>query len=426
MYPNEPYKDASIKKLISDFNKLIERFAVQKELEEDKVNYSLTLLKQFRKNRLEDKFEKLYKEIELLNEDDRSEVDLYYENRMRLLCERFELQFHKSIKEKKDIFQKKSDMLDLEFAMKKIYLYEAMISIQLINREVKYDYSFMKEINDYIAINKKNIIRNEPELYRNYLQLKIYSDDDRKNLLDELEDFIYKHYDEKKILRPLIDLSNMFTYFALKYNHLHKPYVNKNFEIYKYIHETNLLNKLENISHVNFWKAVQAGLNAKEYEWVKTFIDTYKNRIEPEFRDVLKNYSYGKLFYELKDYNKSLFYLSLINFKDYYIYTNAKKMLIRVEYELGNIENVITQIENIQKFYASHTEIADNYKINTLNYITIINELAKLRLKSYKPAQKIDMAFKKNKLMKNLEKTKDNIVYYKWLCEKINELTKLK
>jgi hypothetical protein len=149
------------------------------------------------------------------------------------------------------------------------------------------------------------------------------------------------------------------------------------------------------------------------------FIDIYKNKIEPEFREDVKNYSYGKLYYELKDYTKSLFYLSLVDFKDYYIYTNVKKMLLRVEYELGNNENVISQIENIQKFYNSHTEITDAYKINTLNYIMILNELAKLQLSS---RNKTDKMFKKNKLFKNLEKYKNNIVYYNWLLKKISEV----
>jgi hypothetical protein len=235
MYPNQPFKDTSIRKLISDFNKVIERFAIQKELEEDRVDYNLKLLKQFRKNRQKDKFDRLYKETELLNEEDHSEVDQYYENRMRLLCERFELLFHKSIKEKKDIFQKKSDMLDLEFIMKKIYLYEAMVSIQGINKEVSYNYTFLNEIDAYINSNKADIIKNEPELYRNYLQLKVSTEKDNLRLLNELEKFTYSAYSQNGILRPLIDLSNIFTHFQLNLKNQNNLYTRKNFEIYRYI-----------------------------------------------------------------------------------------------------------------------------------------------------------------------------------------------
>lgn len=417
MYPGEPFKDSSIRKLISDFNKLIEKFAIQKELEADKVDYNLKLLKQLRKNRVEDKFDRLYKGIDLLNEEDRSEVDQYYENRMRLLCERFELMFHKSIKEKKDIFQKKSDMLDLEFVMKKIYLFEAMTSIRGVNKNISYHFTFFNEVDKYINSNKDFIMENEPELYRNYLQLRIQLTLD-KNLLGELENIVYSKYAQKNILRPLIDLSNIYTYVGLRTPGLRSVYSRKNFEIYKYIEKNKLLSKFY-INHINFVRAIQSGLSAKEFEWTKTFIDNYKNKIKPEFRDDVKNYSYGKLYYELKNYEKSLFYLTLVNFKDYYIYTNAKKMLLRTEYELGNNENVISQIESIQKFYNSHTEITDAYKIDTLNYILILNELAKLQLNS---RNKSDKSFKKNKLLKNLEKNKNNIVYYNWLLEKITKL----
>lgn len=419
MYPGEPYKDASIKKLISDFNRLIERFAVQKELEEDKVNYNLNLLKQFRKNRLEDKFEKLYKDIELLNEDDRSEVDLYYENRVRLLCERFELLYHKSIKEKKDIFQKKSDMLDLEFAMKKIYLYEAMVSIETVDKKAKYNYTFLKEIDDYINLNKANIIKAEPELYRNYLQLRITTEKNNFELLKELERFTYSAYSKEKMLTPLIDLSNMFTYAGLNSAELHSHYVHKNFQIYKYIDENNFLNNVKLIKHIDFAKAIQSGLAANEFEWTKNFIDKYKNKIELEFRNDMKNYSYGRVYYELKDYNKSLFHLALVNFKDYYLYTNSKKMLIRVEYESGNYERVLSEVENIQKFYNSHIEIPGIYKIDTLNYILIMGELCRYYLKNKSESER---SFKKSKLLKKLEKNKNYIVYYNWLLEKINEL----
>lgn len=419
MYPNETYKDASIKKLISDFNKLIERFAVQRELEEDKIDYRLKFLKQLRKNHIEDKFDKLHKEAELLSEDDRSEVDIYYENRVRILNEKFELLFHKSIKEKKDIFQKKSDLLDLEFMTKKIYLYEAMVSIENINKQINYNYSFLDEIESFINSNKANIVKNEPELYRNYLQFKILADKGHPKMLNELEKFVYTAYPKDKIFRPLIDLSNMFTHAGLVFTQSHSLYTRKNFEIYKYIAEHELLNNTKYIRHIDFAKAVQAGLSAKEFEWTENFIDKYKNKIEPEFRDDMKNYSYGRLYYELKNYNKSLFHLTLVNFKDYYIYTNAKKILTRVEYELGNYERILSEIENIQKFYNSHTEIANIYKTDTLNYIYLLNEIVKYRVKNKSDKER---AFKKSLLLKNLEKNKNNIIYYNWLSEKINEL----
>lgn len=129
-----------------------------------------------------------------------------------------------------------------------------------------------------------------------------------------------------------------------------------------------------------------------------------------------RNYCYSKLFIKTGDFEKAKEYISEVEYTDIHIKVNARITKIIVEYELGNIEEVINEIENFRKFIQNDKLLSKSNRKISSNFVKFSGKLCRARF-SYK----VNINELKNEIT-GCEMVNNR----KWLIEKADELMQRK
>lgn len=419
MYPNEEFKNESIRKLLSDFWKLLERFLAQEEFEKNEWEKNIYVLRGLRTRHYDDKFFQRLREFKKEHKNSNQEIDEFYATNTKLISEEFEQCYNSKFDKNNHINQEKSDALDYEFITKKLFLFQYMFSREYVNSNLKYDYTFYSEIETYILKNKEQIIAENPELYRNYLSLLFYFEKFDRKVLVEIKTFIEKHkYYKNKINKPYWEFINLCTSMT---NLGYLEYYEEIFDFLKLLDDNELILEGKILNHYFFKIAVHASIYKKEFDWIENFITKYKKYIRYDFKEDMLNLSYAKLFFAKEEFDKAKNYANKVSFKDYLHYISSKQILLKIAYESDDFNAIISTIDTIRKYFYSHNEIPEVYKTGTEEFIEYVSKLSKIKEK-FLLDENVD--FEINKLRSELEKENREVSFSDWLLKKTNQFKK--
>lgn len=419
MYPKEEFKNESIRKLLSDFARLLEQFLAQVEFEKNEWDKKIYTLRGLRTRHYDDKFFKRLKEFKAGHKNSTQEIDEFYETNTKLISEEYEYWYFSKFDENNSVNQEKSDALDYEFIAKKLFLFQYMLSREYVNIDLKFRYDFMYEISDYISINKTIIIKENPELYRNYLGCLFLKSSGDKILLSKIKEFIdeikyYKH----KFSKPYWDYINYCIVFT---NNNNDSYWGDIISYLKLMEGNGLILEKGELIHYYFKIALEAALYNKEFDWIEKFIYKYGNKIKSEFKNDMINLSYSKLFLVKNDFVKSKKHASKVSFKDYLHYISSKQILLKIAYEEDDFNSIISTIDTIRKYFYSHNEIPEVYRTGTEKFMEYISRLSKIKEK-FLLDENVD--YEIDKFRNELEKENREVSFSDWLSEKSYQLKK--
>jgi hypothetical protein len=419
MYPEEEFKNESIRKLLSDFARLLEKFLAQEEFEKNDWDKKIYILRGLRTRHYDDKFFKRLKEFKVGHKNSTLEIDEFYETNSKLISEEYEYRFNSKFGDRNEINQEKSDALDYEFISKKLFLFQYMHSREYVISNLRYDYTFYSEIEAYIIKNKEEIIQENPELYRNYLSLLFYFKNFDRKVLKEIETFIKQHkYYRKRINKPYWEFINLCTSLT---NLGYLEYYEEVFDFLKLLDDNELILEGKTLNHYFFKIAVHASIYKREFNWIENFIAKYKKYIKYDFKEDMINLTYAKLSLAKNEFAKAKNYADKVSFKDYLHYISSKQILLKIAYEEDDFNSIILTIDTIKKYFYSHSEIPEVYRIGTEKFMEYISKLLKIKEKFLLNE---DIEYEIDKFRDELEKEKREISFSDWLLEKTQLIKK--
>jgi len=418
MYPGEEFRNDSIRKLLSEFDKLLENFAAQIEFEKTEWDKKIYTLKALRERNC-DKFEKRLKDYNKEHKNSTEGFDEFYATRLKLISEEFDFYFSSNLNEQNQINQEKSDAIDNEFIAKKLFLFQYMKSREYVNKEVKYSYTFWEEIEDHIKKNKASITKIDPELYRNFLGTQYILSNESEKILEKIKQFIDEQkYYEKKMGKPYWDYIN---YCMVQTNNGKDSYYENIFEYLKLLDEKELLSNGTGFNQHFFSIASAASRHTKEYDWLESFISKYKNKLKKEFRDDTINSTYALLYFDKGDYEKAKHFACKIGLNDFYLYISAKYILIKIAYEFDDIVEISNLRDTFKKYLSSHPEVPIKITKPNLQFADQLFRLAKIK-------EKISVDgnddYEVDEFVRELEKAKKDQIATIWLKEKARQIKK--
>lgn len=104
------------------------------------------------------------------------------------------------------------------------------------------------------------------------------------------------------------------------------------------------------LSHFTYYNIVAAGLHAREYAWVETFISAYRNTLERTYRDSAYSFNLARLKFARKAYDEALELLQHSNYHEPLLNMAAKTMAIKIYYALGEHEVLSAHLEAFIKY----------------------------------------------------------------------------
>ncbi len=163
-------------------------------------------------------------------------------------------------------------------------------------------------------------------------------------------------------------------YCVKKINSNTGTYTAELMDIYKEGLAQNYL--LENgiLSRFTYHNVVAAGISSGEYEWVRYFINHYRNNLEKQYREPAFSYNLARLEYAQRNFGFVLELLQKANYRDILLNLQAKTLLLKTYHELGELDSLDSHLDAMRNYV--HRKAALGY--HRTNYLNIIKYMDKI------------------------------------------------
>jgi hypothetical protein len=205
-------------------------------------------------------------------------------------------------------------------------------------------------------------------------------------LLTEGEDS--SHYDllrarmaeHKAILAPdeLLELYSYAQNYCIRRIRLgDSAFLRALFDLYQVmVHDGALLENAE-LSPWKYKNIASVGLQLGEFAWVEDFVTRYRPYLPESFRDNAYAYNMADLAYHRGDYATALRTLVQVEFSDVFYALDTRKMLLKIYYQQGATEPLISLIQAFRTFLRRHKLISESNRQAYHNFILLVNALWK-------------------------------------------------
>lgn len=197
--------------------------------------------------------------------------------------------------------------------------------------------------------------------------------------------------------------------------------INKGIDFKRHLFEMNELNLKSGIvfprkylTKILFLRILRNALSVNETEWGKKYIEEYVPKLSPSLQKHIRSFSYGMLYFTLKNYDKVLGNLAKVEFVDGRDKLHAKTLYLKTYYELNDIETLFLHIDSARHFVNKNSSISEITKKTTLNFLNVLNKLTNMKINGNisENIDELSRIIDQNRPMENFE----------WLGEKIEEI----
>jgi len=415
VFSEKKINQAGIRKLISEFMKIMEEYFMQSGLQIDIIANRISLLNKLRERGLNKRFEMNMKELYKMQKKFFQRDDTYYINQSHLEQQYFEFNITRFRKKYAKSLQSISDMRDYSFVFSKLHTFFAMFTNEMSGKK-KFDRKFFNEIMMFVETNKNLISRRHPNIYIIYLVVLMHETSNDKFFYDLKK---YLETNEKKFTK-----SNLSYYYNYLISYcMHK--INKGdvkfrefaFDLYKTRLKKNLFLINNIITDQEFTSVVNTVIALKEFDWLDEFIEKYKNKLDTEFAKDIYNLTKAKIFFSKKNYKQVFEHLKNVEFKDPVYYFNSKLLLARVYYDSKEFNGLNYIIENLRQYIRENKTLSNDNIAIIKTFNRYIQQLIKLNEKNSK-----DKLFAKVILKKELDNEKSFVANKSWFYEKLDKI----
>lgn len=409
VYPAQAYNDLKLRRLLSDFGKLVSQFlnvelALQNNMQEAQAELMAYM---------DAEDEKLFNQKLLAAQKQLEQNPLrdgqYYYHRYKL-AERAYMFASKT--------QNRAASSALRQTMEMLDVFNAITHLKYVCEQVNRTNVLNEQYNPMEVDRALAYITFEPCTGVEAVKLYHYI------LLTLLEPNNSEHYLSLKTLLPQyspyfndIETRDLYgfaqNYCIKKINSGDTGYLSELFELYKQLLLNGAILHSGQLSAYDYKNIVFVGLRLGEFEWVRGFLDQYKAYLpKPLQRDA---YIYNLAYYHFfrKEYTETLSMLNTVRFRDVYYYLDSRSLLLKTFYELDEIDALYSLIESASAYLRRNKLISDFQRELYQKLFKYVKRLVAVQAKS---------RTEKAKLLAKLEQ-ETTVADKVWLRLKLQEIS---
>ena len=412
VFPNRVYKDQELRDLMKSLVKLLEDFFIQIELQNDLLGSGMKLLSSYRKRKLDKYFNSSLANINQLFNKHSYRDDQYYLNDYLLEIEKNLFIEQKFRRTDESNLEQISGSLDLFYLTRKL-----RHSCEIINlKNVLASDSKLFLLEEILSYINKNI-----EKFENTGAISIYhkvlmslEESENESHYFDLLGLLEKHSDEFTQSESRNMYAYAQNYCIRKINEGNTNYLNELFDLYRILLDKEIILEDKNISPWDYKNIVTVGLRVEEIEWTKKFIHDYEKKIAVEFRKNAFTYNLACLHFHQKEYTKALKLFQEVDFTDVYYSLDSKSKLLKIYYELEEVEGLYSLIDSFRTYLRRNKLISDYQKTVYLNLIKYVKKAMQIKLNGNDT--------KKIIVLKNEVESNKQVADINWLTAKLDDL----
>lgn len=395
--------------------RLLKRFLAIQEMEKHQKAQDIYVLTQFRERQLPSLFQSHSKSIAKRGKTPLDDQKLLINHLISEEEEKFSMSG--LLRLNKDHLQQMMDDLDVFYISKKLkWTCEMLNRSGIVNSN--YQVHLFEEVLQIIKEDKEHLQNPLIALYHSvYLTLTKPEEEqhyfDFKKLLDESHEQLGKE-DAVSLYRYAQN------YCIRRLNEGKSHYMDFVFDIYKSLLTKGLLIDKGTLPHPHYKNMVTLGLRLKKYDWTYHFIQEHQHNLETNIRSNAYHFNLATFYYETQKFDEVIALLNNVEFSDVYYEISSKYILMKVYYDLNELDLLGYLMASFEKFIKRNKAISAKNRPGILHFLMVLKKLSKIKeWKSYK--DKDFVAIQKEKVGDLLERKKP-IVNVGWLKQKLAEI----
>lgn len=419
LFPGEKYNVQKVKDVMSPLTKLVETFLVQIALEKDPDAQSIYLMQELRERRSDKYFEAAERTLrQQLSKNDQLDSEHFW-SMYQLETEADNYFMSKLERSQHSSLQARADMLDRYYLLNKLRM-----CCEMVNRSNIIKASFELHLIDAIRTHMDEHLdryQEAPVVIAYYYSLLALMEPEDESHYERLVTFLNENADQIGELeaRSLYDYAK--NYCIKKINSGSSVYLERLFEVYKSLLANQLIYQGDYLSQWDYKNIVTVATRLKAFDWCLHFIKEQKDRLEPQHRHNAYTYNLAMYHYSNKEYDEAMDLLRDVEFTDVYYNLGGKITLLKIYYELDEMEAFFNMVEGF-KAYLNRNKLISEYQhtVNS-NLLRFAKRLA--RLKRDKPIMSDAKLAKALKSLKDKVDATPQITNIDWLRQKMEELS---
>ena len=409
-YPKEIFDEKKLRHTTSALLKILKKYFVHAELENDSIQTQQYLSKSFRKKGLDVFFEKELKISKSLLEKEPYRDSDFYLKKYKIGMEEAGFGIAQKRKETKNL-QPVADDLTISFIASILRLSCEIQSHQTLSDQV-YDLKFLPKILELVDLGN---YANVPVIllyfhsYNAFGHLQNNEITQSEFHFNKFKKLIHQHW---KLIPPT-EIRNIYLY-AINYcikrlNAGDRHFIRKAFELSRSGLKNETLLEDGILSSFTYKNITRLGMALSENEWVEEFLETYKKYLHPRERDNNWRYNLAFFYFQQQKYKQAMQLLLQVEFKDVLYNLDARRILLKSYFELEEFNALVSLLDSFSRYIQRQKEIG-YHRENYLNMIRFVKKIIHSRLDDKKVAQQ---------LIKEIEAT-NGLAEKEWLLEKLN------
>ena len=370
------YNEKLLAPVLTYTQRLLEQFWAYEEFKEDHYFQRYIYLRQLRTQQAFGSYERLFQE---LHENHKPSPCLGADQAlMRYMLagegERYWSQYNKSNFE--NYFQRRQEELDVFYLTEK--LKDACEA--LFRQEVRRDEWAPRLAEAVLQEIEQNLdsYRRVPSIITHYMVYRMLSGNDPTYFQEALE--VFRVHEGSFTKAEVSELYNQFkNYCLIRINQGDQAFLDKLFELYQHQLDRGLLLEEGVLSEWNYKNIVAAGIRLRQFDWVRKFIEDYKDSLTPEFKDNAYRFNLASYHLAMEEHHEAMLLLREVEYSDLRYNLGAKTMLLQSYYELKEYEPLFSLTESFRQLLMRDKTMSENFRKGYYNLFRFTRKAAYLR-----------------------------------------------
>ncbi|MCG8327393.1 MAG: hypothetical protein MI974_06895 [Chitinophagales bacterium] len=404
-YPNEPFNNLKLHNCTSELHAFIEQFVILQQAHRNPIQHLLALIAFYRRRGLHKHFNRAMRKIRLLQDKAELRNTDYYQDRLNIEIEAAEFKAT-------HLRTHELNLQEIGNTMDVLYLSQKLrhSCTQLSHRAV-----YQKSYQFGLLDNWIDTIEESPYLDVPAIALYYYC---YRFLTDSYSQVYFRKFREElsshQPLFPKDELKDLYraaiNFCIRKLNEGSMEYTREGWELFQEGLYAEVFLENGQLSRFTFDNIVGFGLRLNEFSAVSSFINEYKEKLDPQYQSDTVGFNLARLEFEQKNYHTALDHLHLLKPKDLVNQLIAKTLLLKIYFESNEFDLLESHLDSFRSFIRRR-EVSNYHRENYNNIIYFTRKIVALAPYDEEGRKKLLLAVQNTPV----------VTEKRWLVEKLNE-----
>jgi hypothetical protein len=376
------YDDKQLRYTMSFLLKCIRQYLIYKEFNTNELNNEIALNRSLRQRGADKIFEKNIQQSFLFFENQNLRHADFYFYKYRLQMVEYEY-LHRRQRGADLHLQEISDSFEDFFMVEILRLACAMKAHQVVSQRT-YHLSFLDEILTKIEKGNYQPQSTQPStVLAYYFAYKTLSNNAQSTDFQSLKNFIV----EKGSIFPQTEIRDLtlvaINFCIKKLNSGEREYEQQALDLYKNGLKTGSFLESGELSTYTYTNVMLLAVKKGEFEWTEQFLQDFKKYLPARERENLFKYNLAMFYFRRNDYPKAMQLLQEVTLKDVLHNLDARRVLMRIYYKLGEYDALDSLLESFRIFLHRQKDLS-YHRQSYLNLIKFVKKLLHTNLSDKK------------------------------------------